>query len=496
MDTTFSRTPSINGAVTCLLVQPDNKIVLGSNGSDVDAIYELGGFGLGLARLNADGTLDQGFATGTATEQNTKAMVLQPDGKLIIAGPFFQYNSVDCKHIARINPDGSLDPSFDPGYGPDGDINAMVLQADGKVIIGGNFSLYDAQFIRRVARLNADGSLDPGFNPGRLISGTVNTVAVQPDGKVLVGGPFAPYNGGLHSNLARLNADGSLDSSFDPGDGFNANCLVMRADGKMYVGGVFIDVQGSPRNNLALLNTDGSVDPSFVPPATGPYDPKQIVLQPDGKLIVVGPSSRFTPRNFADESINRFNVDGSLDTTFTHGTGADDEVNVAGLQADGKVIIGGDFTRYNGAHRSGVARLNADGMLAHPVFFDGETSLANGVSYLAFQYPSFGLDFGYYSYLALSGYIYHFDLGYEYVLDAKDDRSGLYLYDFASSGFFYTSPSYPHTSFGNPLPFPYLYDFNLNSVVYYYPDPDNAGRYNTNGVRYFYVFSTGKIISK
>ena len=119
-----------------------------------------------------------------------------------------------------------------------------------------------------------------------------------------------------------------------------------------------------------------------------------------------------------------------------------------------------------------------------PSFFNGETALANGVYYLAFPNGNY---FGYYSYLTDPAYIYHFDLGYEYVFDAADGKSGVYFYDFASSDFFYTSPSFP---------FPYLYDFGLNSVVYYYPDPSNAGHYNTDGIRYFYVFNTGQIISK
>ena len=119
-----------------------------------------------------------------------------------------------------------------------------------------------------------------------------------------------------------------------------------------------------------------------------------------------------------------------------------------------------------------------------PAFFTGEVALANGVYYLAF--PS-GNYFGYYSFLVNPAYLYHFDLGFEYVFDANDGNSGVYLYDFASSTFFYTSPGFP---------FPYLYDFTLNSVLYYYPDPNNPGHYNTNGVRYFYDFNTGTIITK
>ena len=117
-------------------------------------------------------------------------------------------------------------------------------------------------------------------------------------------------------------------------------------------------------------------------------------------------------------------------------------------------------------------------------FFNGAVALGNGVSYLTFPNGNF---FGYYSYLSDPHYIYHFDMGYEYVFDANDGQGGVYLYDFKSSTFFYTSPT-----FG----FPYLYDFSRRSVVYYYPDSSNPGRYNTNGVRYFYDCTANQVFTK
>ena len=124
------------------------------------------------------------------------------------------------------------------------------------------------------------------------------------------------------------------------------------------------------------------------------------------------------------------------------------------------------------------------GTSSAPQFFTGEGPLAQGVYYLAFAN---GNVFGYYAYLSDPRYIYHFDLGYEYSFDAADGKSGIYLYDFASGTFFYTSPMFA---------FPYLYDFSLKTVLYYYPDPAHTGRYNTNGTRFFYRFDTGKIIVK
>ena len=120
----------------------------------------------------------------------------------------------------------------------------------------------------------------------------------------------------------------------------------------------------------------------------------------------------------------------------------------------------------------------------HPAYFTGEVALNNGVYYLAFPNGDY---FGYYSYLTDPHYLYHFDLGYEYLFDAADGKSGVYLYDFASDTFFYTSPTFP---------FPYLYDFTLNTVLYYYPSPNNPGHYNTDGYRFFYRFDNGQIIVK
>ena len=138
-------------------------------------------------------------------------------------------------------------------------------------------------------------------------------------------------------------------------------------------------------------------------------------------------------------------------------------------------------TNTYGATTSDAVSLAVAG--SHPAFFDGEASLGSGVYYLAFSNGDF---FGYYAYLSDSNYIYHFDLGYEYVFDAGDSENGVYFYDFGSQDYFYTSPSFP---------FPYLYDFNLGAVLYYSPNTTSAGHYTT-GPRYFYNFNTSAIITR
>ena len=133
---------------------------------------------------------------------------------------------------------------------------------------------------------------------------------------------------------------------------------------------------------------------------------------------------------------------------------------------------------------SNLVTVNSIGEMPAPGFFSGQQNLGNDEYLLQFANGNY---FGYYSYLPNANYIYHDDLGYEYVYDANDGQAGVYLYDFKSGHFFYTSPTFP---------FPYIYDFTLNAVLYYYPNPNSTGRYNIGGVRYFYNFATGKIISQ
>ena len=164
--------------------------------------------------------------------------------------------------------------------------------------------------------------------------------------------------------------------------------------------------------------------------------------------------------------------------------------NVGGGNPSSGVIQGADGNLYGsttggGAGGSGVIyQLPLTTGSSRPAFFAGEASLGSGVYYLAF---AGGNPFGYYSYLSDERYLFHFDLGYEFIFDAADGKNGVYLYDFASNGFFYTSPTFP---------FPYLYDFTLNTVLYYFPDPTDPTHYNTGGVRYFYRFDNGTIFSK
>ncbi|HYN84120.1 MAG TPA: DUF4214 domain-containing protein, partial [Pyrinomonadaceae bacterium] len=196
------------------------------------------------------------------------------------------------------------------------------------------------------------------------VVGTVRAVALQPNGDILIGGAFSFVNGQPRQGVARLNADGSLDASFlASGSGANhiVTSLAVQPDGKVLVGGIFTSFAGQPRNRVARLNADGSLDASFANPSTDPgaganSTVQTITRQPDGKVLIGGVFTAVG--GVARGRLARLNADGSLDETFLNFTsGADDTVNAVTLQPDGKVLVAGNFTSVNGVVRPGVARL-------------------------------------------------------------------------------------------------------------------------------------------
>ncbi len=221
-------------------------------------------------------------------------VVVQPDGKILIGGDFTTLSpnggaAVARNRIARLNPDGTLDSAFNPNA--DSQVFSIALQADGKILVGGGFQVpIGGQTRNGFARLNSDGTADIGFNPN--VNGLVRAIALQADGKILVGGSFSTIapNGGppvLRSRIARLNADGTVDPAFDPNANGNVSAITLQADGKILVGGAFNganSIGGQTRNRIARLEaTTGTAD-SFDPNANNIV--QSLAVQADGKILV------------------------------------------------------------------------------------------------------------------------------------------------------------------------------------------------------------------
>ncbi len=375
VDTSFTPGTGADSVVWSVAVQADGKILIGGNFLNYDGTARAH-----IARLNSNGTLDATFNPGTGANGIVYAIATQTDGRIIIGGAFTDYDGTARAHIARLNSDGTLDTSFDPGTGatditPDGtppDVRAILLQPDGKAIIGGEFSAYDGTLRGRLARMHSNGSLDTTFIPtghtGASGSSGVYTMALQSDGKIFIAGGFTGYDGNAIGRIARLNADGTLDTSFNSGTGVDNSIVwgvAVQPDGKVIIGGNFGSFNGVARNRLIRANADGTHDPSFNP-VSGPSGVVWTTsLQPDGKVIVCGNFVMYD--GVSRNRIVRVNSDGTLDTTFNPGTGANNVILTATpLQPDGRIIVGGSFTTYNSAMRARVARVNGDLFVTWP----------------------------------------------------------------------------------------------------------------------------------
>lgn len=293
-----------------------------------------------VALLNSDGTLDAHFNQTAGINGTVRASAIQADQKILIGGLFSNVQYESRNHIARLLADGGVDTTFNPGKGVNGPVYAIAAQSNGKAIVAGNFTSFDIDTVKSIVRVNADGSIDPSFQAS--VSGTVYSLELQNDDKVIVGGNFSVVNGERHFNVVRLNNDGSIDNSFArvfPLAEINENTVytsLILPNGQILIGGAF-NVAG--KYNLVQLNADGTIDNSF----TQNYSTvRDLARQPDGKIVAVGGRPEFPGVSFG--FIKRLNSDGSDDTTWTStsGPGIDPLYSVT-LLSDGQVLVGGEF---------------------------------------------------------------------------------------------------------------------------------------------------------
>ena len=347
LDPSFN--PSIDliaGSVRASAVQPDGKLVAAGyfktvNGSRHDNII----------RFNADNTIDETF--NASTNGTILALAIQPDGKILIAGVFTAVNGTNQNGLSRLNSDGSLDNSFDAGTGADNLIYDIAVQPDGKILLGGNFIGINNYFSPAIVRLNTDGSVDTSFSspltppqPG-IFPNIVYSLALQADGKIALGGaivtnPSSP----AFKSIIRLNSDGSFDNSFDAGS-INGNLfkVVIQADGKFIIGGFFQTINGVSRPYIARLKSDGALDESFDAGANASAPVTSIYVKPDSKILIGG----FRSTNGLAKQLNS---DGTLDIVFNANSFIGSVVNTIALTGGGKVFVGGELTfSFGSSHR-------------------------------------------------------------------------------------------------------------------------------------------------
>ncbi|UOQ51814.1 T9SS type A sorting domain-containing protein [Hymenobacter cellulosivorans] len=412
-DATFTQALNPTSATRHIVVQPDGKLLLAGD-------EFIGSGASSLVRLLANGTPDASFATppdlplGTLYSYSGNAIELQPDGKILFISFNAQPNT-SISGVGRLNADGSYDSSFRIGTGPNNKPDFLTLLSSGQVLVGGDITAFSGTLNRGLVQLTSTGALAPTFAPVLQHTGTVQAMLRQADGKLVVGGNFSEINGQPAQRLARLTASGSLDATFSsattglngtvvalaqqpdgrllaateeevrryqptgqsdaslnaPDFGFSRlRRLVLQPDGRILLAGGGIVANGtSLAADLIRLTADGALDNSFTPPTTGAgrfSSVQSLALQPDGKLLVAG--SYYPTSTYSIRTVARLTASGAVDPSFTgeefeSPANEDTRFNSLVVQPDGKVVVGGAFSTYGTMARANVARLNTDGTL-------------------------------------------------------------------------------------------------------------------------------------
>lgn len=370
VDATFN--PSANAAVFAMAVQQDGKILVGGAFTNLS-----GSLRKCIARLNPDGTLDPAFHPdaegGGFFGPRVLGLAVQTDGKILVAGDFTKLAGQFRYRLARLEASGALDATFDPEVSSFFDsyteVEALALQADGKILIGGVFDTIAGVERINIGRVNANGTADT-FNPGLTYydnSQDVKCLAVQADGKVLVGGAFTQLGGRSRTNFGRVTATGSLDTAFNPFVNGQVYSVAVQADGKILLGGIFTSIGGQSRVCFARLNASGTVDTNFNPGANAAVT--SIALQADGGILVGGGFSVIGGQ--LRGRLARLKPDGTVDGTFN--PGANNNVYALALATDGRILAGGNFSSLDGETHPGIGRLSNPTAATQSLAYAGTT---------------------------------------------------------------------------------------------------------------------------
>lgn len=362
--------PSLPGSVTDVVVLSNGKILVAGTFTSVGGVSTR----KYLTRLNSSGTVDATFSI--TLDGAVQRIAVQADGYIVLAGAFNTVNGAARSHLARVTPNGALDASFDPGANASFTITDLMLKTDGGIMVAGALSTTSY-----LIRVTTSGALDAGFSCTLPNGQMVLDMGQLSDGRILIAGSFATVNGTARARIARLASNGAIDLTFDPGSGFNAipKSLVMQPDGKAVVIGDFTNFRGVVSRWMARVNADGTDDPTY-DPATGVYSSvNALAVQPDDQVLVGGTISSYF--STAAQHLIRTTPDGTRDAAFTPSfSGYPYQGLLIGtlavykliVQPDGRILVAGSFGMCNGATRISIARINTDGTL-DPTFDPGIT---------------------------------------------------------------------------------------------------------------------------
>lgn len=361
VDISFFPGTGANNTVYASVLQPDGKVIIGGAFTEFDGVPRRG-----LARLLPSGKLDESFDPGTGAVWEeagapavVRAIALQADEKILVLGSFDGFSGVRVRGLVRLLPDGALDPSFSIGEGFDElyNLRALAVQPDGKVFVGGSFSTFNSSPRRGLIRLNPDGSADQSFltTPFEWLN-NINLITLLPEGNFYAGGDFGAPQQGIRG-VARFLRSGELDTNFladiEPG----VSALEILPDGKVMVGGATRGFWAPPYDFLMRLQSNGVPDDSFAySGSSGSIN--DLELLPDGRLMIAR-SRNYDSRSFAVPSLARVNSDGSRDECFEFPPSFPGQIHSITELPGNRVFAGGEFKSIDNVRRSGVAVIHA-----------------------------------------------------------------------------------------------------------------------------------------
>lgn len=406
MDTVFKSNPGANALITTIAAANDGKYFVGGRFNNYDNANKTGGTNR-AARILPTGAIDNaweyGYQTGPQGDVYS-AIYLENEQKFLVAGGFNRYaRTQNVFSIARLHFEGKIDstiivlPSQNTGIasslagGVRGVINNLHLLPDGKIMAVGDFRYYvkpnfdlvsasgadsmhlDSTFVQHIIKLHPDGVLDTSWNYDltghrglNTVNGRIYKSHLLPDGKMLIAGNFTTYKGQAAPRIARLNEDGTLDPTFNPGSGADLLIydMLVQPDGKIILAGGFNRFNGVAANRVVRLDANGAVDPTFAVGA-GPDGAKadQIGLLPNGAIIVTG-----TWRKWGNYTRNNFivlNADGSVHPTYNaigglrYATASDDGtvMEILNVKGENAVIMVGNFDTFDGRTANRIVKL-------------------------------------------------------------------------------------------------------------------------------------------
>ncbi len=326
-----------------------------------------------IIRLKSDGTVNTAFAVGSGFDSTVYAISPANDGSddIYVGGSFTNHNGTGSNYIIRLKSDGTVNTAFAVGTGFNTTVNAIATANDGSgdIYVGGNFTSYNGTASNRIIRLKSDGTVNTAFVVGGGFSGTVSTIAsaTGSSGDIYVGGNFSSYNGTASSRIISLKSDGTINTAFTVGSGFDfASTAITTANdgsGDIYVGGYFTSYNGTASNCIIRLKSDGTVKATFDTGSgfTGYVYTTASSNDGSGDVYVGGDITSYN--GTVSNSLIHLTSTGAVSQTYSVNAGFDDEVTTIASTNDGSgnIYLGGSFGSYNGISSNRIISLKSDG---------------------------------------------------------------------------------------------------------------------------------------